>query len=137
FQTDAVSHELSRSNVRVETISLILGGLVALIGLGILADALLPETMPFRKDRRRRPRTERNLGGEAAIGVGVLCMAAALIGRDTWRYSTVAMIGGAVMIVIGASLNWQFFRDRIVNRGQLRRGETPNVKPPEGKDRIR
>jgi len=123
--------------VRVETIPLILGVLVALVGVGLLADAWLPEKVAFRRDRRRRPRTERHLGGEAAIGVGVLCMAAALIGRDTWRYSTVAMIGGAVMILIGAVLNKRFLRDRIVNRGELRRGETPHTKPPEGNDRIR
>jgi hypothetical protein len=122
--------------VRVETIPLIIGVLVALVGLGILADAWLPENIPFRKDRRRRPRTERHLGGEAAIGVGVLCMAAALIGRDTWRYSTVAMIIGAVMILLGGVLNRTYFRDRIVNRGELRRG-APKPKPPETKDRIR
>ena len=95
--------------MRVETIPLILGVLVALVGLGILADAWLPEKIPFRKDRRRRPRTERHLGGEAAIGVGVLCMAAALIGRDTWRYGTVAMIVGAVMILLGGYLNRSFW----------------------------
>jgi hypothetical protein len=123
--------------VRVETIPLILGVLVALVGLGILADAWLPENIPFRKDRRRRPRTERHLGGEAAIGVGVLCMAAALIGRDTWSYSTVVMIVGAVTILVGGVLNKTFFRDRIVNRGELRRGGAPKPERPEGKDRIR
>jgi hypothetical protein len=109
---------------------------VALVGIGILADAWLPENIPFRKDRRRRPRAERHLGGEAAIGAGVLCMAAALIGRDTWRYSTVAMIIGAIMILVGGVLNKSFFRDRIVNRGKLRRG-APKPEPPETKERIR
>jgi MFS family permease len=123
--------------LRVETIPLILGILVALVGLGILADAWLPENIPFRKDRRRRPRTERSLGGEAAIGIGVLCMAGALIGRDTWRYSTVVMIVGALMVLVGAVLNRSFFRDRIVNRGELRRGGAPKPEPPEPKDRIR
>jgi xanthine/uracil permease len=122
--------------VRVETIPLILGVFVALIGLGILADAWLPETIPFRKDRRRRPRAERDVVGEAAIGGGFLCMAAALIGRDTWRYSIVVMIVGAVMILIGVVLNRSYFRDRIVNRGELRRG-APKPPPPESKDRIR
>ena len=122
--------------MRFETIPLILGILVALVGLGILADALLPENIPFRKDRRRRPRTERHLGGEAAIGVGVLCMAAALIGRDNWPYSTVAMIVGAIVILVGGVLNKSYFRDRIVNRGELRRG-APKPPPPESKDRIR
>jgi MFS family permease len=123
--------------LRVETIPLILGILVALVGLGILADAWLPENIPFRKDRRRRPRTERSLGGEAAIGIGVLCMAGALIGRDTWRYNTVVMIVGALMVLVGAVLNRSFFRDRIVNRGELRRGGVPKPEPPERKDRIR
>jgi hypothetical protein len=123
--------------LKVEVIPLILGVLVALAGLGILADAWLPETMPFRRERRRSARTERHLGGEAAIGVGVLCMAAALIGRDTWRYGTIAMIIGALMILIGGVLNKRFFHDRIVNRGELRRGGMPKAKPPEEKNRIR
>jgi len=117
--------------LRVETIPLILGILVALVGLGILADAWLPEEIPYRRERRRRAREERHLGGEAAIGIGVLCMAAALIGRDTWPYSTVAIILGAVMIFIGGFLNKRFFHDRIVNRGALRRGKR------DEKDRIR
>ncbi|HET9796765.1 MAG TPA: hypothetical protein VFP90_02195, partial [Gemmatimonadaceae bacterium] len=62
--------------MRVETIPLILAGLVALIGVGLLADAWLPERVLFRSERRRRARAERHLGGETAIGLGVLCMAA-------------------------------------------------------------
>jgi peptidoglycan/LPS O-acetylase OafA/YrhL len=123
--------------LRVETIPLILGILVALVGIGLLADAWLPEDVPYRRERRRRARQERHLGGEAAIGVGVLCMAAALIGRDSWPYSTVVMIVGAVMILVGGVLNKRFFRDRIVNRGALRRGTGSKQKPPEEKDRIR
>ena len=121
--------------MRVETIPLILGILVALVGIGLLADAWLPENVPFRKERRRSARQERHLGGEAAIGVGVLCMAAALIGRDQWSYGTIAMIVGAVMILIGGVLNKRYFRDRIVNRGELRRGGAP--KPPADRNRIR
>jgi len=122
--------------VRVETIPLILGILVALIGVGLIADAWLPEKVLYRSERRRRARAERHLGGEAAIGFGVLCMAAALIGRDTWRFGTVAVIAGALLLVIGAWLNGQFLRERITNRGALRRG-APKPKPPEGKNRIR
>ena len=123
--------------MRVETIPLILGVLVALVGIGLLADAWLPENVPYRRERRRRAREERHLGGEAAIGIGVLCMAAALIGRDTWPYSTVAMIVGAAMILIGGVLNKRFFHDRIVNRGALRRGQGPGPKTPEKNERIR
>jgi hypothetical protein len=123
--------------LRVETIPLILGILVALVGIGLLADAWLPEQVSFRRERRRSVREERHQGGEAAIAVGVLCMAAALIGRDTWLYGNVAMIVGAIMILIGGVLNRRYFRDRIVNRGALRRGTGPGPKRPEKNDRIR
>ena len=122
--------------MRVETIPLILGVVVALVGIGLLADAWLPEDVSYRRERRRRAREERHIGGEALIGVGVLCTAAALIGRDTWPYSTVAVIVGAVMILIGGVLNKRFFHERVVNRGALRRG-TEKPKTPEKNDRIR
>jgi hypothetical protein len=121
--------------VRIETIPLILGALVALIGIGVLADAWLPEKVLYRSERRRRARVERSLGGESAIGIGVLCMAAALLGRDTWAYSTVAVIAGSVLLLWGAWLNRFYFRERLSNRGELRRGAPP--KPPQGKTRIR
>ena len=108
--------------MRVETIPLIVGILVALIGLAILADAWLPEEMTFRGERRRHERTERSIGGEACIGLAILCFAAAVIGRDTWRYGTVAVIAGSLLFVIGGIANRKFLRDRIVNRGALRRG---------------
>ena len=108
--------------MRVETIPLIIGIIVALIGLAILADAWLPEEMTFRSERRRQERTERSIGGEACIGLAVLCLAAALIGRDTWRYGTVAVIAGTLLFLVGAFMNRTFLRDRIVNRGALRRG---------------
>jgi hypothetical protein len=122
--------------VRVETIPLILGSLVALIGLGVIADAWLPEQILYRSERRRRARAERHLGGETALGLGVLCMAAALLGRDTWRYSTVAVMVGTFMILNGAWFNRTYLRERISNRGELRRG-APKSDKPEAKRRIR
>ena len=118
-------------------IPLIIGVLVALLGLAILADAWLPEEMPFRTERRRAEREERSLGGEAAIGIGVLCMAAALIGRDSWDYSIVAVIVGTVLFVMGAFMNRRFLRDRLVNRGSLRRAKPGEGPPPKGRTRIR
>jgi hypothetical protein len=129
--------------VRVEVIPLILGSLVALVGLGLLADAWIPEEMTGFRERRRSVRTERSLGGEAAIGLGMLCMAAALIGRDTWDYVTVAILAGSVLLVIGSWMNRRFLRDRVVNRGALRRGEAGRTArhekdtPPPGRPRIR
>ena len=122
--------------MRVETIPLILGILVALIGAGLIADAWLPEKVFYRSERRRRTRAERHLGGEAAIGFGVLCMAGALIGRDTWRFGTVSVIVGALLLVIGTWLNREYLRERITNRGALRRG-APKSDKPEGRTRIR
>jgi hypothetical protein len=110
--------------VRLETIPLIIGAIVALIGLGLLVDAWTPEQIPGTRERRRRPRTERSLGGEATIGLGVLCIAAAIIGRDTWDYVNVAIIAGAVLIILGGWSNRRYLRDRISNRGALRRAET-------------
>ncbi len=108
--------------MRVETVPLIIGILIGVIGLGLLADAWLPEDVTRIRDRRRAPRTERSPGGEAAIGLGVLCMAAALIGRDTWRYGTVAVIAGAVLLAFGVFANGKYLRERFTNRGALRRG---------------
>jgi hypothetical protein len=109
--------------VRIELIPLIVGGLLGLLGLGLLADAWIPEdAAPFR-ERRRRPRTERSLGGEAMIGLGVLCMAAAIFSRDTWDYVNVAIIAGGVLLLIGVWMNRRYLRDRFVNRGALRRDE--------------
>ena len=122
---------------RVELIPLILGIIVGLIGLAILADAWLPEELPFRWERRRSERTERSLGGEAAIGIGVLCMGAALMGRDTWDYGTVAVIAGTILFVIGAWMNRSYLKDRITNRGALRRGAGPAAPRKPGKDKIR
>jgi hypothetical protein len=122
---------------RVEWIPLILGIVVGLIGLAILADAWLPEELPFKWERRRRERTERSLGGEAAIGIGVLCMAAALLGRDTWDYGTVAVIAGTILFGIGAFKNRVYLKDRITNRGTLRRGAGASAPRKPGKDKIR
>ncbi|MDB4893065.1 MAG: hypothetical protein JWL61_4920 [Gemmatimonadetes bacterium] len=122
--------------LRVETIPLILGILVALIGLAILADAWLPEEMTFKSERRRNSRTERSLSGEACIGLAVLCMAAAMIGRDTWRYGTVAVIAGSVLFLFGVFQNRTYLRDRIVNRGALRRGGAPRPVPPAKPTKI-
>jgi hypothetical protein len=129
--------------VRLEIIPLIVGVLLGLLGLGLLADAWIPEdAAPFR-ERRRRPRTERSLGGEAMIGLGVLCMAAALISRDTWDYVNVAIMVGGALLLIGAWKNRRFLREKFSHRGSLRRGEEGRTHrhekdaPPPPRPRIR
>jgi hypothetical protein len=129
--------------VRLEIVPLIVGAVLGLLGLGLLADAWIPEDVaPFR-ERRRRPRTERSLGGEAMIGLGVLCLAAAIFSRDTWDYVNVAIIAGGVLLLIGVWMNRRYLRDRFVNRGALRRDEEGRTRrhekdaPPPPRTRIR
>src|SRR6266550_1553013 len=107
--------------MRIELAPIIIGILVGLVGIGLLFDAWTPDELIVRRDRRRSPRAERDRPGEAAIGFGVLCMAAAFVGRDTWRYSVIAVIAGTVFLIYGAVRNRHFLGDAISNRGALRR----------------
>jgi Na+/H+ antiporter NhaD/arsenite permease-like protein len=107
--------------MRLETIPLILGVIVCLIGLALVFDAWTPDDVIVKRERRRRPRIERSRGGEAAIGFGVICMGAAFLGRDTWRYSVVAVIAGAALLLLGALRNRHYLGQAISNRGDLRR----------------
>jgi hypothetical protein len=107
--------------VRIETLPLILGVLVALLGIGIIFDAWTPDAATVSPERRRRPRIERHRNGEALIGLGVLALGAAFIGRDSWRYSVLVVIIGAVFLLVGAILNRRYIAELFVNRGPLRR----------------
>jgi hypothetical protein len=118
--------------MRIEIVPLILGALVGLLGLGLIFDAWTPDEISARGERRRRARIERNRGGEAAIGIGVLCMAAAFIGRDTWRYSVIAVIAGAVFMLYGAIRNGKFLGQAVSNRGALRRRTEAELSAPPG-----
>jgi hypothetical protein len=105
----------------LEMVPLVLGGVLALLGLALLFDAWTPDEFIVRRERRRHPRIERNRSGEALIGLGVLGMAAAFLGRDTWPYTVVSVIAGSVLLLWGALLNWSFLGASIGNRGALRR----------------
>lgn len=110
--------------MRLEIIPLIVGILVALVGLGLVFDAWTPDEIIVKRERRRRPRIERSRGGEASIGLGILCMGAAFMGRDTWRYSVVTVIAGAVLLLFGVIRNRRYLGQAISNRGALRRRPT-------------
>jgi hypothetical protein len=107
--------------MRIEIVPLILGGLLVLVSLGLIVDAWTPDHIVVNRERRRRPRIERHRGGEAAIGLGVACMAAAFFGRDSWRYSVLAVIAGTVVLVYGVVRNARFLGSMISDRGTLRR----------------
>jgi hypothetical protein len=107
--------------MRIELVPIVVGIVVGLIGVGLLFDAWTADEFIVRRDRRRAPRIERDRNGEGAIGLGVLCMAAAFIGRDTWRYSVIAVIAGTVLLLYGAVRNRRYMGTVISNRGALRR----------------
>jgi hypothetical protein len=108
--------------MELELVPLVLAGLVGLVGLALVADGWLPDAADRVAERRRHARAERHHGGEVAVGFGLLCAAAALAGRDTWRYATLAVIAAAVLVLGGALLNARYLRERLSNRGAARRG---------------
>jgi len=123
--------------MRIELIPLIAAVIVGIIGLGLVFDAWTPDEIIVKRERRRRPRVERSRGGEAAIGLGVLCMAAAFAGRDTWRYSVVAVLAGSALLLFGAIANRRYLGAAVSNRGALRRRAQPPLnesdpQPPPG-----
>lgn len=99
--------------MRLEMIPLVLGGLLGLVGLALVVDAWFPD-FTVVEERRRRPRRERDRFGEALVGLGVIAMAAAFMGRDSWRYSTVIVIAGSVLLLWGAKRNSSYIRDLFV-----------------------
>jgi hypothetical protein len=105
----------------LELIPVIVGALVGLLGLGLLFDAWTPDDIIVKRERRRVPRIERSRAGEAWIGFGVIGMAAAFIGRDTWKYSVIAAIAGSAFMLLGVLMNWRYLGARVSNRGALRR----------------
>ena len=128
--------------MRLETFPVLLGVLVALIGLTILLDAWQAGGVaPFR-ERRRRARAVPNKGGQTLIALGTLCMAAALIGRDTWRWDTISVLAGTVLLVMGAFMNRAYLKEVLLFRGAARRGQGEaqqrlNQTPTASKPRIR
>jgi hypothetical protein len=125
--------------MRLETLPLILGVLIGLIGIGLILDAWAPDNMIVPTERRRRPRRERDRWGEALVGLGVVAMAAAFIGRDTWRYSIVTVIAGAVLLLWGTKRNGGYLRD-VFAKSDVPKVAVPKVAVPkvaEGSRRIR
>lgn len=113
-----------------------------LIAAGIIFDAVSPDQIrPFR-ERRRRQRAEINTAGEWLVGLGTACLGAALIGNEVWRWTTIAVLSGTVLLVLGAILNRTYLREILLFRGASRRTEETEVppeaaKPTKGKLRIR
>lgn len=128
--------------MKLEQIPVILGILVALVGVALIYDAMTSEGVRPFKERRRRARAPVDKSGEMLVAGGCFCEGAALIGRDTWRWGTVMVIAGAVMLLAGALLNRQFLKEMLLFRGAARRADpdekaaNPNERPAE-RNRIR
>jgi hypothetical protein len=108
--------------MRLEQFPILLGILVALIGLTILLDAWQAGGVAPLRERRRRTRAVPHKAGQTLVALGTLCMAAALIGRDTWRWGTISVLAGATLLVIGAIMNRAYLREVLLFRGAARRG---------------
>jgi hypothetical protein len=124
--------------MKLEQVPILIGVLIALLGLTILLDAFQAGGVaPLRE------RPEPQKAGQTLVAIGTFCMAAALIGRDTWRWGTVSVIAGAALLIIGAIMNRKYLKEVLLFRGAARRGEgggdqNSRVNQPRTKgDRIR
>jgi hypothetical protein len=109
--------------MRLEQLPILIGVLIALLGLTILLDAWQAGGVAPLRERRRRARAVPNKAGQSLVALGTLCMAAALIGRDTWRWGTIAVLAGMTLLVIGAILNRIYLKEVLLFRGAARRGQ--------------
>lgn len=116
--------------MRLEYLPIILGLVVLLAAAGIIYDTLVPEGFPRLGERRRRARAERSRNGQRLIGAGMVALAAALIGSDAWRFGTVAVILGSVLVLAGGAMNRAYLKETLLNRGAARRRD-PEDQPPE------
>lgn len=125
--------------MRLEFLPVVLGVLVLLVAAGIVYDAVSPEEKrPFR-ERRRRQRAELDKPGEWMVALGMICLGASLIGNELWRWTTIAVISGVVLLVLGAIMNRTYLREMLMFRGASRRTEENEIpaKPDQSKLRIR
>ncbi len=115
--------------MQLEALPLIVGGLIGLIGLAVVLDSLAPDYIT--EERRRLPRRKRSRFGEFLLGLAVLAMAAAFLGRDEWRYSTATVIAGSALLLLGVWSSAGYLRDLFAREARRR------TVYPEGSRRIR
>jgi hypothetical protein len=108
--------------MKLEQFPILLGVLVALIGLTIALDAWQTGGVAPLRERRRRTRALPHKAGQTLVALGTLCMAAALMGRDTWRWGTISVLAGSSLLIIGAIMNRRYLREVLLFRGPARRG---------------
>src|SRR3954466_13634253 len=109
--------------MKAEQLPILIGVLVALFGLTILLDAWQAGGVAPLRERRRRTRAVPHKAGQTLVALGTLCMAAALIGRDTWRWGTISVLAGSALLIVGAVMNRRYLKEVLFFRGAARRGE--------------
>ena len=120
--------------MHAETIPIVLGILLFLVAAGMIADAVVADRHAHPTERRSRERPERNRIGQIIFGAGMLCVSAALIGRDQWRFTTLSIAVAAVLVVVGVGLNLRYIRGSLLGPvlGQSeKRRETDGSAPPK------
>lgn len=117
--------------MRIEYLPVIFGVIVGLLGVGLVADAWLPDRDPsfHVRERRRRSRAERSRAGEAAVGLAIVVLGIALIARDAWSFAPWLVGLALVLLALGAILNRRYFRQELDFRGAARRDPTTDRKP--------
>ena len=124
----------------MEQVPILLGVLMGLIGLTILLDAWQTGGVAPLRERRRRTRAMPHKAGQSFVALGTLCMAAALIGRDTWRWGTISVLAGVLLLVLGVIMNRTYLKEVLLFRGAARRGQgdtNSRLKQTPTKTRIR
>jgi hypothetical protein len=109
--------------MKLEQLPILLGLLMAIAGLTILLDAWQAGGVSPLRERRRRTRTVPHKAGQSLVALGTLCMGAALIGRDTWRWGTISVLAGILLVLIGAIMNRVYLKEILLFRGAARRGD--------------
>src|SRR5688500_118594 len=111
--------------MRLELVPVIFGVIVLLMAAGIIYDAAAPAHVRPFSERRRRQRAEIDTAGEWLVGLGIVCLVAELIGNELWRWSTIDVLSGGLVVVllhgIGTVMNRSLFRIMLMFRGPARR----------------
>lgn len=107
----------------LELVPVIIGAIISLLGIAICFDGMQPHFFWPGRERRRRIRAEPNQTGQILLGAGTICMGASLMGRDTWRYSTIIVFTGIALLVAGGIMNRDFIKELLLFRGAARRGD--------------
>jgi hypothetical protein len=125
---------------RIEYVPLLVGLIVMLAGAALIYDARRADARWPLRDRRRRQRAPRDRPGEALVGAGMVFLGSSLVGGEFWRFGTLAILIGFVLVVTGTVMNRHYLKELLFFRGASRRAEKPsdlNRPPDENQPRPR